>query len=103
MIINSNAFEDATHNNPSSMPYSSESFTADGSKIGDFSLDRELLRRAEQQYINTGVVPLGYKKNQKGKIVRNLPTMEEDKRDRLSAGNNLSASNKKRDIQELTR
>lgn len=44
-IINSNAFEDATHNNPSSMPYSSESFTADGSKIGDFSLDRELLNQ----------------------------------------------------------
>lgn len=44
-IINSNAFEDTTHNNPSSMPYSSESFTADGSKIGDFSLDRELLNQ----------------------------------------------------------
>lgn len=44
-IINSNAFEDATHNNPSSMPYSSETFTADGSKIGDFSLDRELLNQ----------------------------------------------------------
>ena len=44
-IINSNAFEDATHNNPSSMPYSSESFTADGSKIGDFILDGELLNQ----------------------------------------------------------
>lgn len=44
-IINSNAFEDATHNNPSSMPYSSETFTADGSKIGGFSLDRELLNQ----------------------------------------------------------
>lgn len=44
-IINSNAFEDATHNNPSSMPYSSETFTADGSRIGGFSLDRELLNQ----------------------------------------------------------
>ena len=44
-IINSNAFEDATHNNPSSMPYSSETFTADGSKIGGFSLNRELLNQ----------------------------------------------------------
>lgn len=44
-IINSNAFEDATHNNPSSMPYSSETFTADGSRIGDFALDRELLNQ----------------------------------------------------------
>ena len=44
-IINSNAFEDATHNNPSSMPYSSESFTADGSRIGDFILDGELLNQ----------------------------------------------------------
>ncbi len=44
-IINSNAFEDATHNNPSSMPYSSETFTADGSRIGDFILDGELLNQ----------------------------------------------------------
>lgn len=85
-----------------SIRYDVEMKKPDGEK-GKVALDRELLRRAEQQYINTGVVPLGYKKNQKGKIVRNLPTMEEDKRDRLSAGNNLSASNKKRDIQELTR
>lgn len=44
-IINSDTFADSTHNNPSSMPYSSESFTADNSKIGDFLLDRELLNQ----------------------------------------------------------
>ena len=44
-IINSNAFEETNHNNPSSMPYSSETFTADGSKIGGFSLDGELLNQ----------------------------------------------------------
>lgn len=44
-IIDSDTFEDSTHNNPSSMPYSSETFTADGSRVGDFLLDRELLNQ----------------------------------------------------------
>ena len=68
-----------------SIRYDVEMKKPDGEK-GKVALDRELLRRAEQQYINTGVVPLGYKKNQKGKIVRNLPTMEEDKREGIENG-----------------
>lgn len=44
-IINSNAFEETNHNNPSTMPYSSATFTADGSRIGDFILDGELLNQ----------------------------------------------------------
>lgn len=46
-IINSDSFEDTTHNNPSSMPYNSESFTADNSKVGEFLLDSELLNQLQ--------------------------------------------------------
>ena len=44
-IIDSNSFEDTTHNNPSSMPYSSESFVAGGSKVGMFTLSDDLLEQ----------------------------------------------------------
>lgn len=66
------------------------------------ALESALLRKAEQQYINTGVIPLGYKKDENGKIVRILPKIENTRTDRLSAGNNLSATAKKQEAQELT-
>ncbi len=66
------------------------------------ALESALLRKAEQQYIDTGVVPLGYKKDENGKIVRILPKIENTRTDRLSAGNNLSATAKKQKTQELT-
>lgn len=70
---------------------------------GKVALESALLRMAEQQYINTGIVPLGYKKDKNGKIVRNLPKIENKNTGKLSAGNNLSATAKKQDVQELTR
>lgn len=67
------------------------------------ALERTLLKQAEQQYINTGAMPLGYKKDEKGKIVRIVPKMETKKTNKLSAGNNLSATAKKQERQEATR
>lgn len=66
-------------------------------------LESALLKRAKQQYINTGAIPLGYKKDENGKIVRISPKIENTRTDRLSAGNNLSATSKKQESQELTR
>jgi len=66
------------------------------------ALESALLRKAQQQYINTGAIPLGYKKDENGKIVRIVPKMENKRVDKLSAGNNLSATTKKQDVQELT-
>lgn len=60
------------------------------------ALEKALLQKAEQQYINTGMIPLGYKKDENGKIVRILPEIKEDEgKDKLSAGNNLSIEKKK--------
>ena len=70
---------------------------------GRVTLEIQLLKKAEQQYINTGVIPLGYKKDENGKIVRILPKLEDKRTDRLSAGSNLSATAKKREVQETTR
>ncbi len=66
------------------------------------ALESALLRKAEQQYINTGVIPLGYKKDENGKIVRILPEIEKRRTDKLSAGNNLSVTEKKQKVQGLT-
>lgn len=59
-----------------------------------------LQKNAEQIYVRTGMLPIGYKKDEKGKIVKILPKIETSKIDRLSAGNNLSAT-KKQKPQEL--
>lgn len=40
-------------------------------------LTEEALRKnAEQMYVNTGMMPIGYKKDENGKIVRNLPSFD---------------------------
>lgn len=70
---------------------------------GRVTLESQLLKRAEQQYIDTGAIPLGYKKDENGKIVKILPKLEDKQTDRLSAGNNLSATAKKREVEEATR
>lgn len=67
------------------------------------ALERTLLRKAEQQYINTGAIPLGYKKDEQGRIVRNLPEMQNKRTDRLSASPNSSTTTKTQKKQELTR
>lgn len=66
------------------------------------TLESALLKAAERQYINTGAVPLGYKKDERGKIVRIEPRIESRRTgDKLSAGNNLSATGKKQEVQEV--
>lgn len=65
------------------------------------ALETALLKNAEQQYINTGMIPLGYKKDENGKITRIIPKIEDKRTDKLSAGNNLSATAKKQEGQEL--
>lgn len=70
---------------------------------GRVTLESQLLKMAEQQYIDTGAIPLGYKKDENGKIVKILPKLEDKQTDRLSAGNNLSATAKKREVEEATR
>lgn len=42
-LIDSNAFENTSYHNPSSMPYSSETFLAQNAKVGAFNLDDVLL------------------------------------------------------------
>ena len=61
------------------------------------SLESALQKNAEQLYMNTGMVPIGYKKDANGKIVRISPKLETGSNtDRLSASrNNLSATAKK--------
>jgi len=64
------------------------------------TLESALLKAAERKYINTGAVPLGYKKDERGKIVRIEPRIESRRTgDKLSAGNNLSATGKKQEVQ----
>ena len=64
------------------------------------TLESALLKAAEQQYINTGAVPLGYKKDENGKIVKIVPKIERRRAtDKLSAGNNLSTTQKKQELQ----
>ena len=64
------------------------------------TVESALLKAAEQQYINTGAIPLGYKKDERGKIVRIIPRIENRRtRDKLSAGNNLSTIPKKQELQ----
>lgn len=64
------------------------------------TLESALLKAAEQQYMNTGAIPLGYKKDERGKIVRIVPRIENRRtRDKLSAGNNLSTTPKKQELQ----
>lgn len=70
-------------------------------------LETALLKNAEQTYINTGIVPIGYKKNENGKIVRIEPKIftKDERANRLSASkNNLSSSeNNIRQNQQLSR
>lgn len=63
---------------------------------GTVSLETALQKNAEQMYRNTGMIPLGYKKDEKGKLVRILPYMNKEKANPLSASRgNLSATNTK--------
>lgn len=68
---------------------------------GKVALENALLKQAEQQYISTGMVPLGFKKDENGKIVRNLPKIETTRRDKLSAGNKLSTTTKNKEKQSI--
>lgn len=70
-------------------------------------LDKALLEKARQDYIKSGIVPIGFKKNEEGQIVRmELPKIEfDERRNRLSASrDNLSATNnKKQEQQQISR
>lgn len=70
-------------------------------------LDKALLEKARQDYIKSGMVPIGFKKNEEGQIVRmQLPKIEfDERRNRLSASrDNLSATNnKKQEQQQISR
>lgn len=70
------------------------------------ALETSLQRNAEQMYINTGMVPIGYKKDEKGKIVRIEPKIFVDVRtNRLSASKDKlwASENDKRQKQQLSR
>ena len=67
----------------------------DGDNKSTVSLESALQKNAEQMYINTGMIPLGYKKDENGKIVRILPSLtnKTNRKDLLSASReNLSAT-----------
>ncbi len=72
-------------------------------------LDKARLEKARQEYIRTGMVPIGFKKNEEGQIVAmDLPKIEFDERaNRLSASrDNLSATRqnvKKQEQEQLSR
>ena len=60
---------------------------------GTVSLESALQKNAEQMYINTGMIPLGYKKDENGKLVRILPDKNKERVNPLSASReNLSAT-----------
>lgn len=63
-----------------------------------------LQKNAEQIYIKTGIIPIGYKKNENGKIVRIEPKFETNNRkNRLSASiNNLSTTKERKGKEELS-
>lgn len=69
-------------------------------------LESAIQKNAEQLYMNTGIIPIGYKKDEHGKIVRIAPKITIDERaNRLSATkDNLSVSeNNKKQKQQITR
>lgn len=60
-----------------------------------------LQKNAEQVYIKTGMLPIGYKKDEKGKIVRIQPKIDiDDRKNRLSASrdNLLTSQQSKNEI-----
>lgn len=58
-------------------------------------LESAIQKNAEQLYINTGMIPVGYKKDEQGKIVRITPKITIDER-----ANRLSASKDKLSVSE---
>ena len=61
-------------------------------------IETAIQKNAEQIYINTGMIPIGYKKDENGKIVRILPKIpDEDRKNRLSASRENN-ENKKRNL-----
>ena len=73
----------------------SQATNKDGDNKSTVSLESALQKNAEQMYINTGMIPLGYKKDENGKIVRILPSLtnKTNRKDLLSASReNLSAT-----------
>ena len=68
------------------------------------SLESAIQKNAEQIYINTGMIPIGYKKDETGKIVRIQPKIEEDiRKDRLSATKDKQANQERNQRKQLLR
>ena len=69
------------------------------------SLESAIQKNAEQMYINTGIVPIGYKKDENGKITRIQPDITKDERaNRLSATkNSVKKEEDKKQRQQLSR